>query len=111
MIRKLKAKKPNCSSVSHLGLDRSDFPQLQLESQSDSSDCHFGFLIAIERSQLDFEAIYDYRVLHGSLVACVANFGPKLWTILDTLGPWGGAFAPLAPPLATGLQYNKDMWL
>ena len=30
-------------------------------------------------------------------------FWPKLWTILDTFGPWGGAFAPLAPPLATGL--------
>ena len=32
------------------------------------------------------------------------QFEPKLWTILDTLGPWGGEFAPKASPLTTGLQ-------
>ena len=99
MIRKLKAKKPNCSSVSHLGLDRSDFPQLQLESQSDSSDCHFGFLIAIERSQLNYEAIYDYRVLPGMC----GEFWTKIVDNFGHFGTMGGAFAPLAPPLATGL--------
>ena len=38
-------------------------------------------------------------------------FWPQLWTILDTLGPWGGdAFTPLAPPLAMGLLiYLSEM--
>ena len=33
------------------------------------------------------------------------HFGPKLWTILDTLGPWGGKHPS---PLATGLQVDWE---
>ena len=40
-----------------------------------------------------------FCLLFGQKWTFISKICPKLWTILDTFGPWGGgAFAPLAPP-------------
>ena len=52
-----------------------------------------------------WEKVDSFACFVGESGLFVIKTFPKLWTILDTLGPLGGgAFASLAHPLATGLQ-------
>ena len=69
--------------------------------------CYFGksglFCVLLGRKWTILRAFLGESGLFARFWGESGPFWPKLWTILDTFGPWGDAFTPLAPPLAMGL--------